>query len=153
MKVIVPTNEKKLDTEIAQGFGMAKYYLLVDSETKDFKALKNPKRGDSAGLGITAAQLVADKGVKAVIAINLGPKAFPILRREEVKIYTAEPGMSAEKAVELFEKGELEEMEGPGDEEIGPGQKRGPQKGPSKGPKGTQGFGRGASRVFRRVSM
>lgn len=149
MKVIIPVAGDKLTSKIAENFGVAKNFLLADSETEKSEVLKNPGTGDVAGFGLSAAQLVIERGIKAVIAEKVGPRAFELLRREGVVVYSIEPGLTGKKALDLFNKDKLEEMQTSEDELDVLGRGVGPGKRQGRRPRGFGKPGVG----FRRVSM
>ena len=85
---------------------------MVDTETLNVEALSNTSIGVAHGAGVGAAQVVASKGIKAVITGSVGPNAFSALNAASVKIYTEVNG-TVRDAVERLRKGDLIEIAGP----------------------------------------
>ena len=79
MKIAVSANSPDLDTDIDPRFGRCQYLILVDPETMNFEAIKNSGGMGSGGAGIATAQLIAGKGVEAVLTGNCGPNAYQVL--------------------------------------------------------------------------
>jgi hypothetical protein len=97
--------------------------LIIDSETEEFEVLKNTAGQASRGAGISAAQLMVDKGIRAVIAGNFGPNAVNVLNSSGVKIFACPPkpaasgagrrgsviGITAKEVVGQYKAGKLKE--------------------------------------------
>jgi predicted Fe-Mo cluster-binding NifX family protein len=109
MKVAVAAAGPDLDSAIDPRFGRCRYFVVVDTETMAFEALENTAAMQGSGAGIAAAQLVARAGAEAVIAANLGPKAFDALKAGEMTAFGAETG-SVREAVEALKAGSLPEL-------------------------------------------
>lgn len=61
MKIAVTAAKPGLSSPVEPRFGRSPYFLLVDSETLEFEAEKNPNVGAASGAGIQSAQLIANK--------------------------------------------------------------------------------------------
>ena len=112
MKVAVSATGKNLDSGVDPRFGRASYFLIVDTENMSAEALDNTNITSAHGAGIGAAQLIASKGVKAVITGHVGPNAYQSLNAAGVKIYTIHAG-SVKEAVDGFAAGSLCQVNGP----------------------------------------
>lgn len=111
MKVAVAAAGPDLDSAIDPRFGRCRYFVVVDTETMAFEALANTAAMQGSGAGIAAAQLVARAGAEAVIAANLGPKAFDALKAGEMAAYGAQSG-TVREVVEALKAGSLPELGG-----------------------------------------
>ena len=108
MKVAVTSQGPDLASEVDPRFGRAKFFVVVDTETGEFRAHDNTQNLNAVqGAGIQAAQNVASLGVDAVITGNVGPKAFTTLQAGNVKAHIGAAG-SVSKAVEQLKDGQLE---------------------------------------------
>ena len=85
-------NEKDLGAEVCPSFGRAPYFLFYDSVTKEVYYLDNEAVASQGGAGIRAAQVIADHGVKALIAPRCGENAAEVLTKAEVFVYHSIPG-------------------------------------------------------------
>ena len=92
VKIAIPMNEKSIDTEVCPSFGRAPYFLFYDSVTKETYYLDNEAVASQGGAGIRAAQVIADHGVKALIAPRCGENAAEVLTKAEVFVYHSIPG-------------------------------------------------------------
>jgi len=107
MRIAIPVTGPSLDADIDQHFGRCEYFIIVDPETMEFEVVSNTGMHASGGAGITAAELVGNKGVELVIAGNMGPNAVRTLGAVGLQFVTGATG-SARAAVQAFAKGELE---------------------------------------------
>jgi len=111
MKVAVSTTGKDLHCQIDPRFGRCSYFVLVDPESMEFEALENEGLMASGGAGVQAAQLIAQKGAKALITGNLGPNAASALSASGIKVYLA-PGGTVNDVITSYKSGSLREASG-----------------------------------------
>lgn len=112
MKVVVSGSGTDLSCQVDPRFGRCPYYLIVDTDTMAFEFISNIANGSAHGAGIKAAQLVASKGVEAVLTGNVGPNAYRALSGSSIKVISGITG-SVIDAVERFKRGDFNETEGP----------------------------------------
>lgn len=113
MKIAVTASSPALESPVDPRFGRCPYYLIVDPSTMDFEAVDNPHVGASGGAGIQAAQLVAGKGVEAVLTGSCGPNAFQTLKAAGVKVVVGVAGTVAEAVRNYAAGGTYREAMGP----------------------------------------
>jgi predicted Fe-Mo cluster-binding NifX family protein len=112
MKICVTCEGDNLDFKVDPRFGRCRYFIIVDTDTLQFEALANPNIESAGGAGIQSAQLVASKGVKAVLTGNVGPNAFQTLQAAGINIFTGVVG-TVKDALEKYKKGGLQATQGP----------------------------------------
>lgn len=112
MKIAVSSTGSTLDSEVDPRFGRCAYFIIVDPDTMEWEAISNEAAQMGGGAGIKAAQLVADKGAKAVISGNYGPNAFQSLMAANIKVFTGASG-SVRDAIDKYKKGQLNESTEP----------------------------------------
>jgi len=112
MKICVTAQGKTLDDQVDPRFGRCQFFIVVDTDTLDFEAVENQSTQFSGGAGIQSGQLMASKGVKAVLTGNVGPNAFQTLTAGGIKIYTGLSGKIRD-AVEKYKGGSLKPTENP----------------------------------------
>ncbi len=113
MKVAVSSSGKDLESHVDFRFGRCPYFIIADIEDNkiiSFKAIENIGMS-GGGAGITAAQLVGNEGVKAVITFHMGPRAFDVLSRLGIEVYIGN-GL-VKDALSKFINKELEKMTAP----------------------------------------
>jgi predicted Fe-Mo cluster-binding NifX family protein len=109
-RIAIAASGKALDSLVDPRFGRCPYFLIIDSETSRFEAIENTAGQAFRGAGISAAQMIANKGVKVVIAGNFGPNAVNVLSTSGIKIFGGISGITAKEAVEQYKTGKLKEI-------------------------------------------
>jgi predicted Fe-Mo cluster-binding NifX family protein len=112
MKVCISASTNDLNAPIDPRFGRAQGFLLVDTETMAYEFVDNQAIMASGGAGTQAAQLISDKGARAVLTGNVGPNAFNALTAAGIPIYVG-LNCSAREAVEKFRQGLLQPVSSP----------------------------------------
>ncbi len=112
MKICVTSEGEALDSKVDPRFGRCQYFIVVDTDTLAFEAVRNPNIESMGGAGIQSGQLVAEKQVKALITGNVGPNAFQALQAANIDVITGVSG-TVEEAVEEYKKGDLKPTSGP----------------------------------------
>lgn len=106
MKVAVSAQENHLDSPTDPRFGRARYFLIVDIDSLDYKVILNPNVNAVGGAGIQSAQLVIKQGVKSVITGSCGPNAFRVLRAADIDVYEWAKG-SVKETIQAYKNGQL----------------------------------------------
>ncbi|MFO7638115.1 MAG: NifB/NifX family molybdenum-iron cluster-binding protein [bacterium] len=112
MKVAVSATGPGIDAAVDERFGRCAYFQFVDTETMASDAEANAAVESGGGVGVQVAQMLADRGVAAVLTGNCGPKAFATLSAAGVEVYAGASGTVAQ-AVAAFGRGELKPAQGP----------------------------------------
>ena len=112
MLVAGSTSGNDLSSSVEPRFGRCPQYLVVDTETLEFKVVPNTAVGSAHGAGIAAAQLIASTGVKAVLTGNVGPNAYSALSASGIMIVTGVSGAVGD-AVKHFNSGEYKSTSRP----------------------------------------
>ena len=112
MKIAVSATSDGLDAQIDPRFGRCQYFVIVDTETMSFETSPNTAAGAMGGAGIQAAQILANKGVQAILTGSVGPNAFQVLSAAGIRIVTGVFG-TVREAVEKFKGGQLQEVNAP----------------------------------------
>ena len=89
MKIVIPVNEKKIESNVCISFGRAPYFLIYDVENKQSVFIDNSAAISTRGAGIKAAQIIVDNKANVLITPRLGENAADVLNHSEVKIYKA----------------------------------------------------------------
>jgi predicted Fe-Mo cluster-binding NifX family protein len=106
MNIAIPVDEKCLDSGVCPSFGRTPYFLFYNTITKEEYYLDNSAVAAQGGAGIRAAQVIADHGVKVVLAPRCGENAAEVLKKAEVILYKSITG-TARKNIEAFVAEEL----------------------------------------------
>jgi len=110
MKIAISSAGRGIESEIDVRFGRCPYFVIVEIENNKIKNEKTIENTAAQGMsaGITAAQIVANEGVSAVITKNMGPRAYNVMQQLGIKVYIASGKIK--EAVQKFIEGKLEEM-------------------------------------------
>ena len=103
MKVAVSSTGNGLESNVADVFGRCPYFIFVDTQNgqiKGFEAVENKMTAQPSGVGVSAAQMVAEKDISAVIAGAVGPRALEVFRQFDIQVYKASG--SVKEAVQKF---------------------------------------------------
>lgn len=92
IKVAVTSKGKELDSEVDNVFGRCQYFIFAevkDGKIGNFEAIENKFVNQMGGAGISAAQFVTEKDVKAAITRNVGPRALDVLKQFNVEVFNS----------------------------------------------------------------
>lgn len=108
MKLLITCedNDNQFKSKFDARFGRANYFAIVYTETGELEFISNSASDATAGAGVSAAQLVVDEHVDAVISGKIGPKALNGLKAGGIKVYYFN-GDSIEEAVKEFRQDNL----------------------------------------------
>lgn len=107
MKIAVSASEPELNSSVDPRFGRSPYFIFLDPTTMEFEAIKNPNLSSPGGAGIQAAQLVANKGVQALLTGSCGPNAFQTLEAAGVEVFIGVTG-TVKEAAQKYAEGKLQ---------------------------------------------
>ncbi len=113
MRIAVTSQGNELSSPIDPRFGRAQWFIVVDTETGEHRAVDNAQNLNATqGAGVQAAQTVVDLQVEAVVTGNCGPKAFRVLETAGIKVCLGAAGLVRD-AVEHMTAGECSPAERP----------------------------------------
>ncbi len=107
MKIAISTTGPTLDAEVDPRFGRCQYFIIVDPETMQFEAIENSGVMAAGGAGISAGQMIAGKGVQAVLTGNCGPNAYQVLSAAGIQVITGVSG-KVKDAVQSYKSGQFQ---------------------------------------------
>lgn len=111
MKIVISATDNTLDALVDSRFGRCAWFLVVDSETMGYKAIKNENADAASGAGTSCAQLILEKGADAVISGRVGPNAHEVLKQGEVTIFIAPSKSSVRETIQKCVDNQLPKME------------------------------------------
>ena len=150
MIIAISATGNSMDSMVDPRFGRAPWLLIVDSDSNQLIEAIDNTAGKAAaqGAGISAAALVADRGVKAVLTGRVGPKAMPVLEKAGVMAVNDVSGPVQDAVASFSRSGQKTTSTGEVSQEAAPapcfGQGRG--RGMGQGCGGGQGRGMGQGR-------
>ncbi len=112
-RIAIPVEDKSAK-KISKSFSGCNYVAVFESG-KLVLIFANKWKNRPIKKGLSLAKELVRKGIDAVICMNMGEIAFHTLRDNTITIFKS-PVDNVEKAIELFQKGNLIRMEDPGRE-------------------------------------
>jgi len=104
MKIAISATGPALDAEVDPRFGRCQYFIIADPETLQSEAVENSSAAASGGAGISAAQMIASRGVEVVLTGNCGPNAYQVLSSAGIQVVTGVSG-KVKDAIEGYKSG------------------------------------------------
>jgi len=102
MKIGVIAEGDSLDSFVADDFGHAPFFLIVDPDTMDYQVVKN-EYANSEGAGMKVADAIVGLGVDAVITGGIGHHGLQILNKAGIHVAYDEDG-TVEECVANFKR-------------------------------------------------
>ncbi|GAI10269.1 unnamed protein product [marine sediment metagenome] len=112
MKIAVSSTNKNIESSVSDVFGRCSYFIIVEIKNQKIgktEAIENKGIDQMSGAGISAAKLMAEKDVNAVITKNIGPRAMDVLKQFNIAVYSGD-GVIKEVLQEFIDK-KLKEIE------------------------------------------
>jgi predicted Fe-Mo cluster-binding NifX family protein len=107
MKIAISATGPTLDAEVDPRFGRCQCFVIANPETIEFEAIDNSSAMAAGGAGISAAQMIVDKGVDAVLTGNCGPNAYQVLSAAGIKVISGVAG-KVRDAIEGYKSGKFQ---------------------------------------------
>lgn len=87
MRIVIPVNDKSMETDVCQSFGRTPYFLIYDTESKESVFLDNSAAASQGGAGIKAAQTIVDNKASVLLTPRCGENAAEVLKVAGIKLY------------------------------------------------------------------
>ncbi|MDD4185127.1 MAG: NifB/NifX family molybdenum-iron cluster-binding protein [Candidatus Methanomethylophilaceae archaeon] len=104
MKIGVVAEGDDLSSLVAEDFGHAEYFLIVDYDTYDYTVVKN-EFANSVGAGMKVADAIIGLGVDAVIVGGIGSHGYDKLKNAGIRVSFDEDG-TVEEVLDIFKRRE-----------------------------------------------
>ncbi|ETR64738.1 MAG: Dinitrogenase iron-molybdenum cofactor biosynthesis protein [Candidatus Magnetoglobus multicellularis str. Araruama] len=93
-RVCIATTGNTIESEVADIFDKAPYFLIVGLGSVD--VIANPNVSDFKGSGVQSAQLIVSEGARSLITNDIGIRAMEELNTLNVQVYTGVRGTAAQ---------------------------------------------------------
>ncbi len=108
MKLAIGLEENNYNSKIDKRFGRASYFLIIDSETKEYEIIENDAKEEVTGAGIKVVKKLAQLGVEGIIiAGEIGPKAETLIKEFDIPVYKVENPTTVENLLEEYSQNNL----------------------------------------------
>lgn len=98
-------------TSLDDRFGRCSYFWLWNPETDEYSLLERPRSEEAPGSGTDSAQALIQAGTASLIVKQIGPKAFFMLQRANVAVYSGAGAKTVAEAIKLLRARRLPRME------------------------------------------
>ncbi len=105
MKIAIASSKKDISGDIEVRAGRARYYLIIDDSGELLETIKNPFSVGGGGAGFGVAKMLADKGVKKIVANDFGPNMIQAMMDRGIT-HLSESG-SIEGFIAVMKKNDL----------------------------------------------
>jgi len=102
MRIGVIAEGDSLESYVAEDFGHAPFFLIVDPETLDYQVIVN-EYANSMGAGMKVAEAIVGLGVDAVITGGIGSHGLDILGKAGIHVAYDEEG-TVEECINDFKR-------------------------------------------------
>lgn len=106
MRIAIPINEMRMESEVCVSFGRAPYFLVYDTQSDVSNFFENPGAASQGGAGIKAAQAIVDAMAETLLTVRCGENSAKVFQGAGIKVYKTTKG-SAKENIEALQKGEL----------------------------------------------
>lgn len=105
MKIAVTSMGNTMESTMDPRFGRCTWFLIYNTETKEFNFIKNPAIEETEGAGPAAVKFIASQGVKKIISGEFGIKVRPLLEQLDIEmISNKESDKNMQEIIENFNK-------------------------------------------------
>jgi len=112
MKIAITSTGSALEDDVDPRFGRCQYFIIADPDTFEFQAVENSSAVSAGGAGVASGQMIAEKGVNAVLTGNCGPNAYQVLSAAGIQVITGVSG-KVRDAIEMYKAGKYKKTTGP----------------------------------------
>jgi predicted Fe-Mo cluster-binding NifX family protein len=109
MKIGVISEGDSLDSFVADDFGHAPYFLIVDSDSMDYTVIENEYADSVEGAGMLVAKAIVGLEVDAVITGGIGMHGIDILNKAGILVSSDEEGTVEDSVNDFIRRREREE--------------------------------------------
>jgi len=111
VKIAISSEGKSLESQVSAVFARCPYFLFVEVENQKIgttQIVENKNLDQMGGAGVAVAKLMAERNVKVVVAGNIGPRAFEVLKQFGIEVYFGRG--KVKEVLQEFIAGKLEKI-------------------------------------------
>lgn len=110
MIIFISAMDEKYDAQMNPRFGRTSWFIRFDTESSNWRAVKNTGPDQSGGAGVAAAQLLIDQGAEAVVSGRFGPNARQALQAAGISMYSIDTEqLTVNEVLRRIQTGQLSE--------------------------------------------
>lgn len=92
MKLAITSPDGKFGTPLSPGFGRCKFFIIIDTDTRNWVAKPNPASIAQDGAGPEAVKFLTENDVEATVSWRYGPDALTSLETAGIQAFEANEG-------------------------------------------------------------
>ncbi len=108
MKIMFATDEPSIESQIAERFARAAYFVVYDDKSGKHSVIENDASA-AHGMASKAVQIAIDNGASVLISAIPGENAMEALRNAGIDVYEGK-GLAISEAIKKFKSGELKKI-------------------------------------------
>ncbi len=108
-KIAIPVRNGSGSATLDSRFARAPYIAICDTDGNDMEFVQNPISVEH-GAGPRMVQFLADKGVEALVVVNIGENALKAAKIAGIRVYRADDGAKLQDILAKFNSNELGEI-------------------------------------------
>lgn len=107
MKIGIPLTGRSLSENVYKSFEKSPFFAIYNLDRNSFEYIENHCRNESGLKGVYAAQIMADKGIQAVIAGELEDECIALFLSNSIDVYKNFSGIG-KNAIESFKNSNIQ---------------------------------------------
>ena len=111
MKLAIALKENDYNSFVDERFGRAPFFIIIDSDTKEFEIIENEAKDEATGAGLKAVKNLLKYEIDIIIAGEIGPKAGELIYDLEIPTFKFKDLEKVDEIVKAFNKNTLEKYD------------------------------------------
>lgn len=111
MKLAIALKENDYNSSVDERFGRAPFFIIVDSDTKEFEIIENEAKDEATGAGLKAVKNLLKYEIDTIIAGEIGPKAGELIYDLEIPTFKFKDLEKVDEIVNAFNENTLEKYD------------------------------------------
>ena len=111
MKLAITLKENEYNSSVDERFGRAPFFIIIDSDTKEFEIIENEAKDEATGAGLKAVKNLLKYEIDTIIAGEIGPKAGELIYDLEIPTFKFKDLEKVDEIVKAFNENNLEKYD------------------------------------------
>ena len=111
MKLAIALKENDYNSFVDERFGRAPFFIIIDSDTKEFEITENEAKDEATGAGLKAVKNLLKHEIDVIIAGEIGPKAGELIYDLEIPTFKFKDLEKVDEIVNAFNENTLEKYD------------------------------------------
>lgn len=111
MKLAIALKENEYNSSVDERFGRAPFFIIIDSDTKEFEIIENEAKDEATGAGLKAVKNLLKYEIDIIIAGEIGPKAGELIYDLEIPTFKFKDLEKVDEIVNAFNENTLEKYD------------------------------------------